>query len=121
MAPPLGGVRSLSKECGSTSHGVQLRDMRTLHSFLTICDVVVFKKVLKIVIFRKILDGDPRLRTKVRGLVLNAIAFKTEPNTVVRALKLVRGDSDIRGVVVKIVRVLKFVRIRILKIQKSGV
>ena len=62
-----------------------------------------------------------RLRTKVRGLVLNAIAFKTEPNTVVRALKLVRGDSDIRGVVVKIVRVLKFVRIRILKIQKSGV
>ena len=61
-----------------------------------------------------------RLRTKVRVLVLNAIAFKTEPNTVVRALKLVRGDSDIRGVVVKIVRVLKFVRIRILKIQKSG-
>ena len=42
----------------------------------------------------------------------------TEPNTVVRVPKLVRGDSYIRGVVVKIVRVLKFVRMRILKLQK---
>ena len=45
----------------------------------------------------------------------------TERLTVVRVLKFVRGDSDIRGVVVKIVRVLKFVRMRILKIQKWGV
>ena len=43
----------------------------------------------------------------------------TKTQTVVRVLKFVRGDSDIRGAVVKIVRVLKFVRMRILKIQKS--
>ena len=56
----------------------------------------------------------------MRRSVTNAIAFVTERLTVVRVLKFVRGDSDIRGVVVKIVRVLKFVRMRILKIQKSG-
>ena len=42
----------------------------------------------------------------------NVIAFVAETQTVVRVLKFVRGDSDIRGVVVKIVRVLKFVRMR---------
>ena len=52
------------------------------------------------------------------GSVTNAIAFVTEPSTVVRVLKFVRGDSYIRGVV--LLRVLKFVRMRILKIQKSG-
>ena len=54
-----------------------------------------------------------RLRTKIRCSITNAIAFVTEHKTVVRVLKFVRGDSDIRVVVVKIVRVLKFVRMRI--------
>ena len=37
------------------------------------------------------------LRTKVRGSVTNAIAFVTEPGTVVCVLIFVRGDSDIRS------------------------